>query len=596
MNFSREFPEKLRARILLSDVVSKKVKLKKTGKDYLGLCPFHNEKTPSFHVNDHKGFYHCFGCQAHGDIITFTMEQEKLGFKEAVLKLANDHGIEVPIVAFNSNISPNYNIGDFEIAEKINEFFEKNLYEQIGKNARDYLKKRGFNSKIAKKFHIGYAPNSYDALKNHLQNLGFSQELIEKCGVIGKNDAGKLYDKLRNRITFAITDRKNRIIAFGGRSMGDEMPKYLNSAETDIFKKSQTIYNFYNAKPAIMDEGFAILVEGYVDCISVSNAGCENVVAGLGTAISDDHIKQLFSVTDKIIICLDGDNAGYKASKRVLELALPIINSKKNLEFCFIPNKMDPDEFIKNFGILEFKKLLQSSKPASKALIEFICGELQIDMMQPISPENKARLEFELSQKISQINDVPTKKYFNLFVRDTLFSMGKKIKNINIYSSNKLIIDKNPGEFHIQNAIIGYLIKFPELINYVDNEFNIYEHNFVDEKFNEMKDFIINLIQEGNKNIIEELDKSDFKIYNDKIRKVIALLNSNNLHKKFRLLLLKELLIKVERQYKENLNENDDDNAHQAMILSQKTTEFFKYKQSLELEIRAISQEIEKEI
>jgi len=596
MNFSREFPEKLKNQILLSDVIGKKVKLKKTGKDYLGLCPFHNEKSPSFHVNDHKGFYHCFGCQAHGDIITFTIEQEKIPFKEAVFKLANDYGIEVPIQASNSNISSDYNLGDFEIAEKINEFYEKNLYEQIGKNARDYLKKRGFNSKIAKKFHIGYAPNSYDALQNYLKKLGFSNSLIEDSGVIGKSENGKIYDKFRNRITFAIADRKNRIIAFGGRSLGDEMPKYLNSAETNIFKKSQTLYNFYNAKRAIMDDGFAIMVEGYIDCIIVASAGCENVVAGLGTAISEDHIKQLFAITDKIIICLDGDNAGYKASKRVLELALPIINSKKNLGFCFIPNKMDPDEFIRDFGVLDFKKLLENAKPASQALLDFACAELKIDLLKPISPENKARLEYELSQKISQINDVPTKKYFNLFIREALFSMGKKSNNSNIFVTNKLSIDKNPQEFHIQKNIIGYLIKFSELIDYEDNEFNIREHIFLDEKITELKELIVNLVDEGNKNIIEELDKSEFKIYNDIIRKVIALLNSNNLHKKFRLLLLKELLIKVERQYKENLNENDDDNAHQAMILSQKTTEFFKYKQSLELEIRALSQEIEKEI
>lgn len=596
MNFSREFPEKLKNRILLSDVIGKKVKLKKTGKDYLGLCPFHNEKSPSFHVNDHKGFYHCFGCQAHGDIITFTIEQEKIPFKEAVIKLADDYGIEIPRVDVNLNANTDYQAGDFEIAEKINQFFEQNLYDIIGKNAREYLRKRGFNSKIAKKFHIGYAPNSYDALQNYLKKLGFSDKLIENSGVIGKSENGRIYDKFRNRITFAITDRKNRIIAFGGRSLGDDMPKYLNSAETDIFKKSQTLYNYFNAKKSILEQGYAIMVEGYVDCIIVSSSGQENVVAGLGTAISEDHIKQLFSITDKIIVCLDGDNAGIKASKRVLELGLSLINSKKNLEFCLIPNKMDPDEYIRDFGVLEFKKLLENAKPASQALLDFVCDELKIDLLQAISPENKARLEYELGQKISQINDVPTKKYFNLFVRDALFSLGKKTKNSNIAVVNKLSIDKNPQEFHIQNALIGYLIKFPELINYEDNEFNIREHIFIDEKINELKELIINLADEGNKNIIEELDKSEFKIYNVKIRKVIALLNSNNLHKKFRLLLLKELLIKVERQYKENLNENDDDNAHQAMILSQKTTEFFKYKQSLELEIRAISQEIEKEI
>jgi len=596
MNFAKDFPEKLRSSILVSEVVGKKVRLKKRGKDYLGLCPFHNEKTPSFTVNDQKGFYHCFGCQAHGDIITFVMETERLEFKDTVFKIAQDFGIEVPIVE-NSRAENNYIARDFEIIAKINEFFAKNLHQQNVLEARDYLKKRGFNSIIAKRFHLGYAPNSYEALTNYLKGLGFNDNEIGSCGVIGKNDKGKLYDKFRNRITFAITDKKNRPIAFGGRSLGDDMPKYLNSAETDIFKKNLTLYNFFNARKSIFDKGFAIMVEGYMDTISLAVNGFENVVAGLGTAIGEEHLKQLFAITDKIVICLDGDNAGYKAMKRVCEIALPLINSQKNILFCFLPNQMDPDDFVKKYGVSEFQKALDASIPMSQAIIDFTVNDLGIKNYLKLSAEEKARLDLELNKKINLINDSASKKYFMQFVKDWLFSIGRTIanKSSKIGVSKVIINQKNLQKFNKNSIIImAFLIKFPQLVNYRDNDFNLREMQFEDEKMTELKEFILNLVDENCQNIVEELDKSDFRLYNSEIKNIVARQNSNdsNLHKKFRLLLLKDLFSNVERQYLENLNAIDDIETHQTTISTQKITEIFDYKNTIHAKIIELEKDI----
>jgi len=595
MNFSKDFPEKLRSSILISEVIGKKVRLKKQGKSFLGLCPFHNEKSPSFSVNDQKGFYHCFGCQAHGDVITFTMENERLEFKEAIFKLADDFGIQVPVVA-TSQIQQNYVARDFEIIEKINQFFEKNLYQEFAIEARNYLKKRGFNSTIAKKFHIGYALNSYEGLLNHLRNLGFSDSEIEGCGVIGKNDKGKLYDKLRNRITFGISDRKNRLIAFGGRTLGDDLPKYLNSAETEIFKKNQTLYNYSNARKAIFDNGYAIMVEGYVDAISLANNGFENVVAGLGTAIGEEHLKQLFQITDKIVMCLDGDNAGIKAAKRVRNFSLPLINSKKTLAFNFLPNQMDPDDFLKNYGAREFKKTLDEAVPLSKAMFDFAVADLGLKNIEKLAPESKARLELELNAKINLITDQASKKYFNLFVKDVLFSIGRPQNNFkkNIVKTS-ILPNKNRHNFD-QNSllILAMLIKYPELIDYRDNDFDLREMQFEDEKMSDLKEFIVNLIDENCQNIVEELEKSDFKLYNKEIKNIFLLrekiFNGENIKQKYRLLLLKDLFTKVERQYLENLNAIDEIQIHQNKAPNQK--EIFDYKESLQSQIRELEKEI----
>jgi DNA primase len=508
------------------------------------------------------------------------METEGLQFKDAVIKLAEEYRIEIPFIQ-NNSIAQNYIIRDLEIAEKIAQFFHKNLHTPSAIEAREYLKKRGFNSEICKKFMIGFAPKSYELLTNYLRDLGFSDKEINNCGVIGKNDNGKIYDKFRNRITFAITDKKNRPIAFGGRSLGDEMPKYLNSAETDIFKKNLTLYNYFLARKSIFEKGFALLVEGYVDTISLAINGFENTVAGLGTALGVEHLQQLFSITDKIILCLDGDKAGFNAMKRLVEIALPIINSKKNIFFVFLPDQLDPDDFIKKYGKMEFQKQLDTSIPLSQAIINFTIHDLNFKNSFSLLAEEKARLEMELNQKLNLIIDPATKKYFNQFFRDWLFQSSRKNLKNPITQTSKALLSTNKKNNNFNKnslTILALLIKYPHLANYRDNEFDLRELSFNDEKISELKEFIINLIDENCLNIIELLDKSDFNIYNVEIKNILASPQSNdiNLNKKFRLLLLKDLSTNLERQCKENLN----------------NAEIYIYKNSVESQIFDLQKEL----
>ncbi len=590
MRFPKEFPDKLRSSILTSEVVGKKVKLKSRGKEFQGLCPFHNEKTSSFTVNDQKGFYHCFGCQAHGDIITFIMKTDGVEFAEAVKKLADDFGIPIPQVNFNQ-VKEDSIKRDFLILEEITKFFENNLYGNNGIEAREYLKKRNLNSNIAKKFRLGFALNSFEALVNFLKSKNFTDLEISKTGVIGQNDRGKVYDKFRNRVIFPINNKKGQVIAFGGRTIADEMPKYLNSAETDLFKKNQTLYNFDKARNPIFSKGYAVVVEGYMDVISMSAHGIENVVAGLGTALGAEHFKELFHVTDKIIICLDGDAAGIRAAKRASEIALPLITSKKNVFFTFLPNKMDPDDFIKSFGSKKMEELFAQASPLSESLFEFALADLGIDKKNKISAEDKAKIEGNLFAKTATIADPASKKHFSLFFKDLLFTFGRNFKKNtqnSVFPTKLYAKPTNLSDLAAKN-IISFIIKNPELAHFRDDIFDIKETQLSSEHYTHLKEQIIEIIDENSdydaKKILETLEKS---CSNDDIVGITNIVNglkgsdSNTNLLKFRILLLKDLLIQVDQQYKESLNKIDEIKTHQTELCDQKIREIFDYKNSLE--------------
>lgn len=585
MLFPKDFPEKLRSTILVSEVVGKRIKLKQRGKEFLGLCPFHGEKTPSFTVNDQKGFYHCFGCQAHGDVISFVMQSEGLDYKDAVTKLADDFGILIP--SFKHDEAREIMAErDYLILEKAAQFFEKNLYNDIGKEARDYLKKRGLNSTIAKKFRPGFSPNSFGFLTDYFRSEGFSEAEFLRTGIVGKNENGKFYDKFRNRIIFPIADKKNRIIAFGGRALGNDSPKYLNSSETEIFKKNRTLYNFFLARPAIFSKGFAVVVEGYMDAISLAANGIENVVAGLGTALGTEHLKELFYITDKIVICLDGDSAGIRAAKRVSEIALPLINAKKNIAFAFLPNQMDPDDFLKEFGRIELEKILLSPVPLSESLFEFAFTELAIDKNKKISAENKAKIEANLNNKIAAIPDAATRKYFSLFFKDLLFSFGKKKKESELNFGHKIYAKpvKDVAE-HLGQNIIALMMKFPELAHFRDDQFDVEHLHLSSEKMTQLKDLVI-----------EGVDISALKDdHISEIKNILARLETSGLESssiRFRILLLKDLLLQVEMQYKESLGQIDEIETHKTAITNQKIKEIFDYKNHLQAMIMALEKEL----
>ncbi len=592
MHFPKDFPEKLRSSILTSEVVGKKVKLKARGHEFQGLCPFHNEKSPSFTVNDLKGFYHCFGCAEHGDVISFVMKVDGLEYKDAVAKLAEDFGIPIPKVVFNE-AKENALERDYLILEKACQFFERNLHTEQGAEARAYLKKRNLNSTSAKKFRLGLSLNSYEALGDFLKSEGFSDLEISRTGIIGQNDRKKLYDKFRNRVMFPITDKKNRVIAFGGRCLGDEMPKYLNSSETEFFKKNQTLYNFFFARKAIFSKGFAVVVEGYMDAIALATNGVENVVAGLGTALGTEHLKDLFYATDKIIVCLDGDDAGIRAAKRVSEIALPLINAKKNVAFAILPNRMDPDDFIKEFGARELEKVFENATPLSESLFDFALMELGIDKNKKISAENKAKIEGNLTTKIEAIKDPSSKKYFALFFKDLLFLLGKNQQKTTAFKPVK-----SPAKLGSTLSdtkalkIISFIVKFPELAKFRDEDFDTQELNFENENLAHLKELVIEAIDNNEENYLEALENSGFSKDIVKINNYSSELEGKSFDWvliRFRKILLEDLLLQVEQQYQESLGKNIEEVG--TPQTDQKTREIFNYKKSLELRITSLVKE-----
>lgn len=596
MRFSKDFPDKLRSSILASEVIARKVQLKKKGKEFQGLCPFHNEKTPSFTVNDQKGFYHCFGCQAHGDIITFVMNNEGLEFKDAVVNLANDFGIQIPWVKENDDYKIDHSLEQFEILEKICMYFEKNLYENFASNARKYLQKRQLNSQIAKKFRLGYAVDSYEALSKYLLEQNYTENQILKTGIIAKNDRSKLYDKMRNRIIFPITNKKNQVIAFGGRTIGDDLPKYLNSAETDIFKKNQTLYNLANARKSIFDNGYVIIVEGYMDVISLVANGIENVVAGLGTAIGSDHLKQLFLMTDKIVFCLDGDNAGVKASRRLADIALPLITSKKNIGLAILPDNLDPDDFIKNHSTKAFKDFITNCTALSQSLFEFTLSDLNLKNSKQIIAEDRAKLSEILQQKTNLISDPNCRKHFNNFFKDSIYQLTRNIpknqlssqissQNNHKYPNLKASDIKLKHGQNIALSIIAVIIAQPTLCNYKDDIFNLRQSNLFTEQFTSFKEFLIELIDNNENKLLETLETSEFSSYNQQLITMIASLAKNSFEScknKLRILLLKDLLLQLEIQYQESLQKTDELQTHQSAITDQKVKEIFDYKNSIQ--------------
>ena len=507
------------------------------------------------------------------------MNAERMDYRDAVIKIAGDFGIAIPRVKYDEAKEDKLS-RDYLLLEKSAQFFEKNLYEDAGKEARNYLKKRGLNSNIAKKFRLGFALDSYEKLTDFLRAENFSETEILRSGIIGKNEKNRLYDKFRNRIIFPITDKKNRIIAFGGRSIGDDMPKYLNSAETEIFKKNQTLYNLANARSAIFSKGFAIVVEGYMDAIALAANGIENVIAGLGTALGIEHLKELFYTTDKIVICLDGDAAGIRAAKRVSEIALPLISARKNIAFAFLPGGLDPDDFIKKSGSKELEKILLAATPLSESLFEFALTELGIDKNKKISAEDKAKIEANLNAKISVIADFTTKRHFSSFFKNALFfrlshsgekNGGKKTGGgKNNFSSKIHLKPQSDVAENLGKQIIALMLKFPELTHFRNQRFDIHNLHLSSEKMTRLKDLII-----------EKTDISEFANEMAEIKNLLASLGNTDLESgliKFRILLLKDLLLQVESQCME--------------ITDHKIEEIVNYKSSLQFEILDLERQI----
>ncbi|NYS60221.1 DNA primase [Vreelandella salicampi] len=368
------FIDDLLGRVDVVEVVGERVQLKKSGRNYSGLCPFHQEKTPSFTVSADKQFYHCFGCGAHGNALRFLMEYDKLPFPEAVEQLAGRMGVEVPREGVDDprererEKKRKQGVNLLELAAS---FYRERLVMQEGQAAQHYLADRGLSPEVIKTYGVGYAPSNWEALKQHLSERGVSEAVQVEYGLlIHREDSGRSYDRFRDRVMFPIRDLRGRTIAFGGRVLGDGKPKYLNSPETPVFHKGRELYGLYEARQAPEKLEQLVMVEGYMDVVALAQFGIHNAVATLGTATTEDHLKRLFRLVNRVVFCFDGDRAGRQAASRALETALPQMIDGREARFLFLPEGDDPDDLVRREGAQAFKDRVTCAMPLSEFLFE----------------------------------------------------------------------------------------------------------------------------------------------------------------------------------------------------------------------------------
>ncbi len=417
MRFSPRFLDEIRARLPVSQVVGRKVALKKKGREYAGLSPFKVEKTPSFFVNDAKGFYHCFASGEHGDIFKFLMLTEGLSFPEAVERLAGEAGLEMPKPEARDEAREDERDRILRLLEASAAFFEANLASAAGSEARGYLGRRGLKRDTVAAFRLGYGPNSRTALKNHLAAQGFSvADMVRSGMLIGGEDIPEPYDRFRHRVMFPIQDPRGRIIAFGGRALDPNAPaKYLNSPETPVFHKGHVLFNAHRARPRAHETGRVIAVEGYMDAVALSEAGFGESVAPLGTALTEDQVKLLWRMADEPILCFDGDSAGRKAAYRAVDTVLPHLEPGKSVCFAFLPDGLDPDDLIRQQGPEAMAAALGRTRPLVDVLFE---REWARDDWS--TPERRASLEKGLRELVQRIPDPSIRAHYQRALQDKL--------------------------------------------------------------------------------------------------------------------------------------------------------------------------------
>ncbi len=453
------FIQELLSRTDLAELIGGYIPLKKAGANFSGNCPFHNEKTPSFTVSPQKNFYHCFGCQKHGDAINFLEEYEGLSFIEALEKLAQRVGMEVPkskqakaVYAQRKEV--------YEILAKANKFFSRSLRQSSAKVCVDYLKRRGITGKTAKEFDLGFAPFGWD---NLLTQFAGQEELLIKAGLLIKNDLGKLYDRFRGRVIFPIKDSKGRVIGFGGRVLDDSLPKYLNSPETEVFHKKQQLYGIYEYSLAKHTNKEVVLVEGYMDVVSLREHGITNALATLGTAITAEHITLLFNREFDLVFCFDGDKAGQKAALKAMELVLPLMQGLRQVKFMFLPQGQDPDSFIMQKGKQEFIIATEKAMPFSDFLFATVLGDNAL-----ASVDDKARFTAEAKEKLKQL---PNSDYKDMLYSKLYNLVGMRKNKLNLREVQPKIKSLSPSlPPNLVALVAGYLLAKPELVAHIEED------------------------------------------------------------------------------------------------------------------------------
>jgi len=417
MKFPPSLLDEIRSRLPVSDVIGRRVKLQKRGREFVGLSPFNSEKTPSFTVNDQKGFYHCFSSGKHGDIFSFLSEVEGLSFPEAVERLAAEAGVPMPERSVEVEQQEKKRTGLLDVMQLARDFFVDVLQSDKGALARGYLTERGLTAKTQQTYGLGYAPSGRYDLKQFLNSKGVSQaEMIEAGLIIAGADIAVAYDRFRNRVMFPIQDAKGRVIAFGGRALSDDQPaKYLNSPETPLLHKGHVLYNISRARQAAYDAGQVIAVEGYMDVIALGMAGFDNAVAPLGTALTESQLHLLWRMSPEPILCFDGDKAGLKAAYRAIDLALPMLAPGQSVRFALLPDGQDPDDLIKSRGREAFEQVLAEALPLINLLWR---REAEVDTWK--TPEKRALLERRIMAAAATITDQKVRHHYEVALGERL--------------------------------------------------------------------------------------------------------------------------------------------------------------------------------
>ncbi|MGQ3275772.1 MAG: DNA primase, partial [Shinella sp.] len=433
MRFSNAFLDEIRDRVSISDVIGKRVtwdrrKTNVSRGDYWACCPFHGEKSPSFHCEDRKGRYHCFGCGVSGDHFRFLTDLDGLAFPEAVQQIADMAGVAMPQPDPQAEQREKERMGLVEVMDMATRFFEDHLQTPAGAKARAYLRDRGLTGRTIETFRLGFAPESRNALKEHLAGKGVPKEAIEACGlVVHGPEIPVSYDRFRDRIMFPILSIREKVIAFGGRAMSPDAPaKYLNSNETELFHKGGVLYNHARARKGAQGAdgpGTIIAVEGYMDVIALHQVGIENAVAPLGTALTENQLELLWKMTPEPVLCFDGDGAGIRAANRAADLALPFIKPERTVRFALLPDGKDPDDLVRHEGRAPFDKVMASARPLAEMIWSREVQGVNFD-----TPESRAALEARLRQVTAVIADEDVRRHYQQNMRDRLNTFFRPVQ------------------------------------------------------------------------------------------------------------------------------------------------------------------------
>ena len=503
MAFSENLVDAIHEKILLSDFIGRKVVLVKKGNDFLGLCPFHSEKTPSFTVSDDKGFFHCFGCSAHGDVISFVMQKESIEFKDALKILASDAGINIADYGGYEKKITKESIDAQNIVDVSKNYFVKKLNTHSGTKVIEYLGQRKISEKAFKYFELGYAENISNSLISYLKSKNFSLETIISAGLARKSlKNSQSYDFFRNRLIFPIHDNNGAVIAFGGRGLEGGEPKYLNSSDSILFKKKKMLFNFHRAKRYVQKHKLPfIVVEGYLDVISLYHIGLYGAVAPLGTALSEDQLVLMWRISNEPIICMDGDKAGYRSAIRTLSIAMTILKPGKSLRFVFLPDGDDPDSLVVNNQKDKLINIINNPI----AMFDFF-WKSESENIALETPERRAGFKLLIEKKISSIKDNSVRAeyknsfyaYFNKYILNRTMNNNKNHNKdkFNIINSelDKLNADRVNKKMYVnfrEKNLIESVLNNPSLLEKIDEEFAMLD--FSNEQLNLLRVKLIDL-------------------------------------------------------------------------------------------------------